>query len=165
VLISEAYGLGSALLEVDGDDFRVVWSDAEMQRRKRLQLHWNTPVYHEGYLYGSSGRHRGEAELRCVHADSGRIEWSQPGLSRASLLYVDGHLVCLSEDGMLRLIKASPERFEPVAEAMVRQDGRTLLSYPAWSAPILSHGLLYVRGDSHLVCLELIPSGRRGAAP
>ena len=34
---------------------------------------------------------------------------------------------------------------------------RPLLKYPAWAAPILSHGLLYVRGADRLVCLELIP--------
>ena len=34
---------------------------------------------------------------------------------------------------------------------------RPLLKYPAWAAPILSHGLLYVRGSDRLVCLELIP--------
>jgi hypothetical protein len=32
-----------------------------------------------------------------------------------------------------------------------------LLKRPAWAAPILSHGLLYVRGKDRLVCLELIP--------
>ena len=34
---------------------------------------------------------------------------------------------------------------------------RLLLKYPAWAAPVLSHGLLYVRGRDRLVCLELIP--------
>jgi hypothetical protein len=28
---------------------------------------------------------------------------------------------------------------------------------PFWAAPILSHGLLYVRGGKHLICYELIP--------
>ena len=32
-----------------------------------------------------------------------------------------------------------------------------LLKYPAWSPPVLSHGLLYVRGAGRLVCMELIP--------
>jgi len=32
-----------------------------------------------------------------------------------------------------------------------------LLKYPCWAAPILSHGLLYLRGEGRLVCLELIP--------
>ena len=41
--------------------------------------------------------------------------WSQPGLSRSSLLYVDGHFVLLSEGGDLLLVKVNPEKFEPVA--------------------------------------------------
>jgi hypothetical protein len=31
------------------------------------------------------------------------------------------------------------------------------LVYPCWAAPIVSHGLMYVRGDERLLCLELIP--------
>ena len=37
------------------------------------------------------------------------------------------------------------------------QTKQALLEYPCWAAPILSHGLLYVRGEERLVCLELIP--------
>ena len=65
------------------------------------------------------------------------------------------------------LIKATPEKFEPVALATLEAppdaaasaglSPRKLLTYPAWAAPILSHGLLYVRGHDRLVCLELIP--------
>ena len=78
-------------------------------------------------------------------------------MTRSSLLYVDGHFVCLEETGELRLIKANPERFEAVAEMRVQdQNGTPLLQYPCWAAPILSHGLLYVRGKDRLVCLELI---------
>jgi len=36
-------------------------------------------------------------------------------------------------------------------------DGPRLIKPPAWAAPILSHGLLYVRGDDRVVCLRLIP--------
>jgi len=32
-----------------------------------------------------------------------------------------------------------------------------LLKYPCWAAPILSHGLLYVRGSDRLLCVEMIP--------
>jgi hypothetical protein len=35
-----------------------------------------------------------------------------------------------------------------------------LVKYPAWAAPILSHGLLYLRGADRLVCLELIPDSK-----
>jgi hypothetical protein len=130
-----------------------------------MQAHWNTPIYHAGYLYGSSGRHRENAELRCIELLSGRVAWSQPDLSRSSLLYVDGHFVCLTEEGVLLLLRATPEKFDVVSQVILRGDrdpvtgveGR-LLKYPAWAAPILSHGLLYVRGHDRLVCLELIPA-------
>lgn len=168
VFISETYGPGGALVRVSPGKAQVVWSDAEKRRDKSMELHWNTAIELDGYLYGSSGRHTENAELRCVEWSSGKVMWSEPGLTRASLLYVDGHFVCLSEDGALRLIKVNPEKYEPVAEVVLRGAGAAgqdafdfgpprLLRYPAWAAPILAHGLLYVRGADRLVCLELIP--------
>ena len=158
VFISESYGPGSSLLRVRPGAYEVVWRDPP-GRSKAMQTHWNTPIHHEGYLYGSSGRHTNNAELRCIEWKTGKVMWSKPGLTRASLLYVDGHFVCLSEDGVLRLIKATEKGYVLVAEAVVREkpDGPELIKPPAWAAPILSHGLLYLRGDDRLVCLRLIP--------
>lgn len=170
VFVSETYGPGSALLEVRPGGYEVVWSDADKRRGKSLQTHWNTPIYHDGYLYASSGRHTENAELRCVEFESGKVMWSQPGLGRASLLYVDGHCVCLTEHGALLLFKPTPEKLDVVAQTILPTkdepggfDGgpARLLRYPAWAAPVLSHGLLYLRGADRLVCLELIP--RRGS--
>lgn len=167
VFISETYGPGSAMLKVRPGGYEVVWKDNDRRREKAMQTHWNTAVYHSGYLYGSSGRHEYNAELRCIEWKTGKVMWSEPGLTRASLLYVDGHFVCLSEDGALRLLRANPEKYELVSEwTPVDNDApaspfgfgpKRLLKPPAWAAPILSHGLMYVRGDDRLVCLELIP--------
>jgi outer membrane protein assembly factor BamB len=157
VLISETYGPGSAVLNFTRKPPVVVWQDRAQSREKAMQTHWNTAIHHEGYIYGSSGRHTANAELRCIQAESGKVMWSEPGLTRSSLLYVDDHFVCLSEDGMLRLVRATPQEFEQVTSVHLVQAGRPLLTYPAWAAPVLSHGLLYVRGEDRLVCTELIP--------
>jgi outer membrane protein assembly factor BamB len=168
VLISETYGPGSALLRVKPGGYEVVWSDEDKGRNKSLQTHWNTAVYVDGHVYGSSGRHKENAELRCVNLATGEVKWSQEDLSRSSLLYVDGHFVCLTETGKLLLLKASPSAYEPVAEVTLRDTKKSrralfslgppeLLKEPAWAAPVLSHGLLFVRGANRLVCLELIP--------
>ena len=116
-------------------------------------------------MYGSSGRHAHEAELRCIELATGKICWSHRGLYRCSLLYVDGHFVCLSEAGehveagALLLLRATSERLDIVARAKPKdQDSRPLIEYPAWAAPVLSHGLLYVRGKDRLVCLDLMPA-------
>jgi len=167
VFISEGYSVGSALLKVTPGKYEVVWSDADRRRDQAMLLHWNTPIHIDGYLYGSSGRHEGSAELRCIEAATGKVMWSEPDLRRSSLLYVDGHFICLSEDGVLRLLRVNPEKYEKVAECVLAPaEGLTnrfglgdnrLLTPQAWAAPILSHGLLYVRGRDRLVCLDLIP--------
>ena len=171
VLISETYGPGSALLAVEPGGNSVVWQDDARKRSKAMQTHWNTGIHQDGYFYASSGRHARPAELRCIAWRTGKVMWSQPGLLRCSLLYVDGHFICLSENGVLRLIRVTPESYQPVSQLVLRRGGEPvttalaaiaeedmLLQYPAWAAPILSHGLLYVRGNDRLVCLELIPA-------
>ena len=138
--------------------YEVVWQDQPRSRERSLELHWNTAVHDAGHLYGSSGQHGGNAELRCIDLATGKVTWQEPRLSRSSLLLVDGYFVCLSEDGSLRLLRATPEKYDLVAEITPKDaEGTPLLEYPAWAAPVLSHGLLYVRGANRLVCLELIP--------
>ena len=167
VFISETYGPGSALLRVRPGGYETLWTDKSRGRRKSMQAHWNTPVLHDGYLYGSSGRHEANAELRCIELATGKVMWSEKGLGRCSLLYVDGHLVCLSEYGELLLLRATPRKFDAISRVVPRRKNSDraapglrparLLRPPAWAAPVLSHGLLYVRGGDRLVCLELIP--------
>jgi hypothetical protein len=56
----------------------------------------------------------------------------------------------------------NPKKYEEVSALEVKdpKTHKPLLEYPCWAAPVLAHGLLYVRGDDRLVCLELIPAGR-----
>jgi outer membrane protein assembly factor BamB len=151
VFVSETYGPGSAFLKVKPSGYDVLWTDAEKGRRKSMQCHWNTPIFHGGYLFGCSGRHLENADLRCIELATGKVMWTEPGLTRTSLLMVDGHFVCLAEDGTLLLLRVNPERYEEVARVKLPQ-----LKYPCWAAPILSHGRLYVRGKDRLLCMELI---------
>jgi len=158
VLISETYGPGAALLKVKPGGYDVVWSDAK-RFKKSLQCHWMTPIHHDGYVYGSSGRHDRNAQLRCVELATGKVMWSVPDLNRTSLLMIDGHFVCLGEEGTLRLLKVNPNKFEEVSVAELQDDktGQPILEYPCWSAPVVSNGLMYIRSEKRLVCVELLP--------
>ena len=157
LFISETYELGSALVQFTDDKFEEVWTDRGRRRDRAMALHWNTPIEHNGYLYGSSGYHAPDAELRCVEWKTGRVVWSEPDMGRSSLLLVENTLVCLSEDGVLRLVRATPEKYDELAEwEPTAADGAPLLSYPAWAAPALANGLLYIQGKDRLLCLKLI---------
>ena len=171
VFISETYGIGSSLLEVAPGTHKVLWKDDENKRAKAMKTHWNTPIYHEGYLYGCSGRNIPDADLRCIEWKTGKVQWKIPDLTRTSLTYIDGHFLCLAEDGILRLFKADPQaylevtslplipkvagpRIGPLGEGSTARD---VAADPFWAAPVVSHGLMYVRGGGKLFCYELIP--------
>lgn len=160
VLITESYGPGSALLRVRPGGYEIERTDPP-GRNRTLAAHWSTPVFHEGHLYGSSGEKSGNAELRCLDFATGEIKWSEPGLLRSTILYADGHLLVLNEHGRLLLVRATPERFDPVTEI----DLGVRLGHPSWNAPVLAHGRLYLHGADRLMAFELVPSsGAAGAA-
>lgn len=160
VLVTECYGVGAACLKLAGGKPTEVWTDAKKDRGElSLMSHWCTPIAHEGHVYSSSGRHANEADLRCVELATGEVKWTERRTSRCTLTKIDGHLLCLGEYGELRLLKPNPAKYEEVARWEVPG-----LSYPSWAPPVVSRGLLYLRGkddtnkDGHrLVCYELIP--------
>lgn len=156
VLISECYSVGASLLKVKPGGYDVLWADGR-KRERSLSTHWMTSIHVDGHVYGSSGRHKENAELRCVELKTGAVKWSVPGLTRTSLLLADGLFYCLGEDGALRLLQLTPEKPAEAGSVVFKgPDGGPLLRYPAWAAPILSHGYLYVRGKDRLLCLDVL---------
>jgi outer membrane protein assembly factor BamB len=155
VFVSEAYGVGSSVIKVRPGGYDVVWQDGRKRDRAML-AYWNTPVHVDGFLYGSNGM-GSDADLRCIEMSTGKLKWSEPEVRQCSLLGVDGRLVGLGVDGTLYLIQANPEKCEVLSRAVLKDaKGSPLLQSPARAAPLLSHGLLYVRGSDRLVCVELI---------
>src|SRR6266850_367844 len=158
-LISAAYyKIGSVLLKVkpDGKGVEEVW------RGTSLELHWNTPIYHNGYLYAFSGRNEPDAHFRCVEFKTGKLMWDrdehwQPHSTptpdvygRGSCIMADGKLIVLGEGGVLGLFKLNPQQPEEIYRFQVPQ-----LHYPCWAAPILSNKRLYLRSEDRLLCLSL----------
>ena len=153
VLLTECYGPGAVLLDLKGPKPAVAWSDADKDRgEEALKCHWNTPIVVGGFVYGSSGRNTGDADLRCVELATGEVKWTQRRTYRCTLTLVDGHFVCLSEGGRLSLLKPNPAKYDEVSASAPDE-----LQYPCWAPPVVADGRLYVRGKGRLVCLELIP--------
>ena len=156
VFISEAYGVGSSVLQFYPKGYKIIWSDLLSRREKAMMLHWNTAIHHQGYLYGCSGRHTQGSSLRCVELQTGRVMWSKPINERTSLLYINGYLISLGEFGRLMLIHVNPKALDIISEVQLsRQHG---LKHPLWAAPVLSNGFLYIRSKDQLLCFDLTPS-------
>ncbi|MBI4325023.1 MAG: PQQ-binding-like beta-propeller repeat protein [Chloroflexi bacterium] len=158
VFISAAYyRVGSVVLKVrpDGRHFDEVW------RSTVLEIHWSTPIFHDGYLYAFSGRNEPDARFRCVELKTGALMWdrdeswqhtSEPPATygRGSAIMADGKLITLGEAGLLGLFEVNPRKPEEICRFQVPH-----LRYPCWAAPVLSRKRLYLRSEDRLVCLNL----------
>jgi outer membrane protein assembly factor BamB len=161
ILLSEAYEIGSSLLEVKQGQPQVVWQDSGSLRQHAFRAHWSTPVLVDGFLFGTSGRNQPDSDFRCIRMSDGALQWADRRHERSSVLLVDNHLVVLGESGRLELMRADSNKLNVVAKSELNEitdtrDHKPLLEYPCWAAPVLSHGLLFVRGNQRLICMELI---------
>jgi outer membrane protein assembly factor BamB len=172
VFISAAYyRVGSVLLRVkpDGKSVEEVWRSPQDLRATDpatgrpatpvLEIHWTTPICHDGYLYAFSGRNEPDARFRCVEFKTGKVSWDRDEscpphpqtppatYGRGSAIMADGKLIALGEGGKLGLFKINPKKPEEICSFQVPQ-----LSFPCWTAPVLSRKRLYLRSGLHSDC-------------
>ena len=162
VFISSAYyKSGSVWLKVRPEDQKF----EPIRRDLVLEIHWTTPILHDGYLYAFSGRNEPDARFRCVEFATGKLMWErnerwQPystktpdAYGRGSAILADGKSITLGEGGLLGLFAPSPKEPREISRWQVPQ-----LRYPCWAAPVLAKKKLYLRSESHLVCLDFRPA-------
>ena len=157
VFITEDYGRGGALVEFDRDfKGRIAWEAPDFNCR------FQTPVFHDGHLYGFSGS---GGLLACFDAATGQIRWSEAfirltipwegrelpvALGRGSLLRVDNRFLCLGENGTLLWLDLSPD-----SGAKVLAKTQLFYAPESWAPPVVSNGRLYVNQNelgSRLIC-------------
>jgi outer membrane protein assembly factor BamB len=141
VFLSAGYGHGAAVFEVarTGDDFstRTIWQNTRMKNK------FTSSVLHQGYIYGLD-----EAILACVDAATGELKWKGGRYGYGQTLLAGDHLVVLTEDGDVALVRATPERHEEVAR-FPAIEGRT------WNHPIIAGGYLIVRNLREMAAFDL----------
>ena len=74
--------------------------------------------------------------------------WQDRAFSRAQLLYADGKLVILDEDGTLGLATVSPQGLQVLAKA-------SILENLSWTPPTLVGTKLFARDRKNIVAFEL----------
>jgi outer membrane protein assembly factor BamB len=145
LFISSAYGTGSRVLELRQAAGKTTvtekWADG------RMRVHIGTAIRVGDYVYASSGDF-GPAFLTAVNVKTGKVAWQDRSFARAQLVYADGKLIVLDEDGQLGLATVSPEGLKVLAKAQV-------LENLAWTPPTLVGSKLYVRDRKTIAAYEL----------
>lgn len=142
ILVTSGYGYGAALFEVGSGGLNQKW------RNKSLRAHFNSPVVHQGHVYGIDGN-AGGGNLVCLDLATGDVKWTEKSVKGGSLVLADGKLICLTEKGELVICDATPGGFKTSLRAPV-------LEKRCWVQPTLSGGRLFVKNnDGDLVCMAL----------
>ncbi|HXG47903.1 MAG TPA: PQQ-binding-like beta-propeller repeat protein [Methylomirabilota bacterium] len=147
VFVSASYGTGAALLRVNAGGLETVWSGDTA-----LSVHYATPVYRAGYLYGVHGRadpgFSPSPSLRCVEWKTGRVRWTKEGLGAGTVMLAGDRLLFLSDRGELIVAAAEPDGY--------REMGRShILGGEVRAHPALAAGRLYARNRTHLISVDL----------
>lgn len=151
VVLTASYGVGAQRLKWDGSDVASVWANP-----LSLESQYSTPILHQGYLYGSSGREdRRNGSYRCIDPGTGRVVWSQANLPVGHTIRVGDELIVLDCTGGLHVVAAQPEGFQ-------RRYRTELFAGPARGLPAVSDGRLlarsnFVRGEAELACFQVGP--------
>jgi len=138
VYCSAAYGVGAGAVRVANAGASLPASEVWRTPGANMN-HWATPIYHDGHLYGVYGQSL--LSLRCVELSTGTEKWRQGGVGYGSVLFVNGHVLVLTADGDLVLVKPDPSKYVEVE----RFTAITRNPVKCWNVPAISNGRIYVR--------------------
>ncbi|HEY2951493.1 MAG TPA: PQQ-binding-like beta-propeller repeat protein [Verrucomicrobiae bacterium] len=140
-LLSAGYGTGCAAVEVSATGMG--YTTRQLWRNKFLKNKFSSSVFWQGHIYGLD-----EDMLTCLDAATGERKWKDGRYGYGQLLLASGHLIVLTGNGELALVRAAPERHEELARFPALH-GKT------WNHPALADGRLLVRNAVEMACYDL----------
>jgi hypothetical protein len=140
VFISSDYGTGGGVVEIKADG-----KAQEIYFTKDMRNHHSSSVLVGDYLYGFSS-----AILTAMKFDTGEIAWRDRSVGKGSLVFADGHLYCLSENGVVGLVEATPTGYREKGRFRIEQG-----SLPTWTHPVVVGGRLYLRDQDTIYAYDV----------
>ena len=108
-----------------------------------MKNQFTSSVLHDGFIYGLD-----EAILACVDAATGALKWKGGRYGYGQVMLASGHLIVLTEEGDLALVRATPDGHQELAR-FPALDGKT------WNHPAMSDGYLLVRNVNEMAAFDL----------
>lgn len=146
LFISTAYNKGCALLNVEDGKLEEVYREQSAMRNQMANS-----ILVGDFLYGFDRKQspRRLVKLKCIEWATGKERWAKGGMGIGSLLKAGEDLIVLTDEGILSLVKPTPEALTEITRTDIL-DGR------CWTMPVLSNGRLYARNAAgHMVCLDM----------
>ena len=141
IFISSSYGSGGAVVEISA--FGEKLGIREVWRSNRMKNRFTSSVFYDGFIYGLD-----EAILACIDPATGELQWKGGRYGYGQVMLASGHLIVLTEDGELALVRATPGGHEELARFPV-------LDSKTWNHPAMAGGYLFVRSLGEMAAFDL----------
>lgn len=134
---------GGMCVRFRGEQPEILW------REQKLGTFTGGAVLVKGHLYGILTDRFEQGDLACLEPETGKVLWRREGFGWGTLLAAGDRLLAMSDQGELSVIRARPEKSEPLARAKI-------LTGKCWAAPAFANSRFYARNAAgDLVCLDL----------
>ncbi|HKO95523.1 MAG TPA: PQQ-binding-like beta-propeller repeat protein [Pyrinomonadaceae bacterium] len=140
IFISSDYGTGAGLVEIKADGVA-----QEIYFTKDMRNHHSSSVLIGDYLYGFSG-----GILTAMKFDTGEVAWKDRSVGKGSIVFADGHIYAVSENGVVGLVEATPTAYKEKGRFHIQQD-----ALPTWTHPVVAGGKLYIRDQDTIYAYDV----------
>ena len=141
VFISTSSGGGAVMIQLtrEGDRFNA----RELWRTNRMKNNFTSSVHHDGFIYGLD-----EFILACIDASTGDLKWKGGRYGYGQVMLAGGHLIVVTEQGELALVRATPESHQEIVR-FPAIEGET------YNHPAIADGILLIRNGNEMAGFDL----------
>jgi outer membrane protein assembly factor BamB len=143
VFLSSDYGTGGGLLALTPSANGIKAS--EVYFTNEMRNHHASSVLVGDYLYGFSS-----SILTAMHFETGKVAWRDRSVGKGSLVFADDRLYLFSENGVVGLAEANPQKYVEHGRFELRTG-----NLPTWSHPVVSGGKLFIRDQDTLYAYDV----------
>lgn len=156
------YGQGCGLVELSSDDKGGV-AMKEVYFNKKMQNHHGGVVLVDGTIYGSTGNSGRGLKLVALDLLTGKELWNHKSVGKASLVYADGHLYCLSINGVMGLVEVNSKKYVEKSRFVFKDyNGKFKTGgiqpndeKPTWTHPVIAGKKLFLRDQDRIFCYDI----------
>jgi outer membrane protein assembly factor BamB len=156
IFVTAGYGAGSVLIQINenGGQFKAMM----LQKYKPLEglaSEQQTPVFHDGYIYGILPKDAGGERNQFVCCESGDVmkyimkSGKTERFGLGPYILADGKFFILNDDGEMTIATASPSQFK------VLDRKRIIDGQDSWGPLAIAGGYLLMRDSKQMVCIDI----------
>ena len=101
-------------------------------------------------MVGESAYGFSNAILTAMNVQTVRVERRDRSVGKGSVIYADGKLYLLSEDGVVGLAEATSAGYREKSRFEIPRG-----AFPTWTPLVISAGRLYLREQDNLYCFDI----------